>query len=107
MRLKAGVRINGMKPEALIGMMICDSIYAEEVLDCVVTSGTEGKHGSSSRPSLHYAGMAFDLRSYYQTASAEQQEALRARLKDALGMDFDVVREPNHYHVEYQPKEEF
>ena len=48
-----------MKPEAVIGIMVSDSIFAPAGKELVVTSGVEGRH---SRGSAHYQGCAFDLR---------------------------------------------
>lgn len=65
----------------------------------IITSGTDGQH---MKGSLHYVGRAADLRSNDLATSQKSRlvEALRAR----LGRDFDVVPEPTHIHVEYDPK---
>lgn len=65
----------------------------------IVTSTTDGKH---KKGSLHYVGLAVDLRikdltpvvtgSYYHA------------LKLALSRLCDVILEKDHIHVEYQPK---
>jgi hypothetical protein len=35
---------------------------------------------------------------------SEERADLAANVRDRLGSDFDVVLEPNHIHVEYDPK---
>lgn len=98
MRLKQGVSLAGLKPEALAGMMLADEVFKAAAIDCVVTSGTEGKHSPGS---LHYVGLAFDLRSraLYSLLDGVVQD-----LKGALGAEFDVVVAPTHIHIEFQPK---
>ncbi len=97
MKLKPGVRLNGIKPEMLAGLMIAQSVFADR--EMVITSVTDGKH---SRGSLHYAGMAVDLRRRH--LGVKDAELVLAALKDALGADFDASLESTHFHIEYQPK---
>jgi hypothetical protein len=60
--------------------------------ECTITSGTEGRH---SRKSLHYKGLAIDIRGGSQS--------LADYLQVNLGGDYDVVFEIDHIHVEYDP----
>jgi len=62
--------------------------------DLFVTSLRDGNHSPGS---LHYDGLAFDIR-YPHTATVQQ-------LKDELGPEWDIVPEANHIHCEYDPKE--
>lgn len=102
MRLKTGVRILGLRPELVLGLVIADSVYIKHKQDCVVTSVVEGTH---SRASIHYAGGAFDLRT--RNISEEILDILVSDLDAALGDDFDVVKESDHLHCEYQPKQSY
>jgi hypothetical protein len=97
--LKSDVRSLGVKPEALLAILIAYSVYQRHGKNCVITSIVDGKH---SRGSIHYAGYAFDLRTRHLTE--EELGAIALDLQEALGQDYDVVIEPNHIHVEYQPK---
>ena len=99
MRLKPGVRLVGVKPELLVGLMIADAIFSEHKEQLVLTSLVDGAHSPGS---LHYPGMAFDVR----TAGVPQDTLNRivARLNEELGEDFDVVLELDHLHIEFQPK---
>lgn len=96
MRIKPGVRIYGLKPETVIGLLIVESVCRDREEIFRLTSGMEGLHG---RASLHLAGYAFDM------GLVNDSAGLVAELKTCLGKDFDVVLEATHIHVEFQPKE--
>jgi len=101
LRLKPGVRLLGLQPQAVLGIMVARTVYAAfGIPELVVTSVTDGKHG---RGSLHYKGLAFDLRT--RNVDPDIIPSLVAALKDALGSEFDVVFEGDHIHVEWDPKE--
>lgn len=94
-----GVDNAGLKPEALLGLMVVTFYFMERGWACRQTSGLEGKHG---RNSLHFAGLAFDI----GRAGVPQvfQEKVRTDLAERLGDQFDVVEEGDHWHVEFQPE---
>lgn len=73
--------------------------------DCVITSGDEqsAKHAQTS---LHYCGMAVDIRIMNPINGAPMFDAILFvdRLKKHLNCDFDVILESNHIHIEFQPK---
>jgi hypothetical protein len=94
--IKSGVKLNGVKPETVVGMMIAQETF--DPYDFVITSVCDGKH---SKNSLHYSGNAFDCRIRHLTESQTQLVVLQ--LKKNLGDEFDVVREKTHCHIEYQP----
>ena len=97
--IKQGVKVNGMKSEILLAFIIAQDIYRQYNRDCVITSATDGKHG---RGSLHYAGLAIDLRT--RNLDSDEKLLISKDLKDALGKEYDVVSESDHIHIEYQPK---
>ncbi len=76
------------------------NVFRDHGLVCRMTSGAGGKHSVGS---LHYVGHAADygLRDIPEPAI---RELLQRDIKTALGPDFDVVLEPTHIHVEFQPK---
>lgn len=82
-------------------LLAAELVYNELGRNCVVTSLMDGTHMEGSK---HYVGNAADLRIYYFN-NAQKRIAVR-RLKEELGMGYDVVLEGNHIHVEYDPKEE-
>lgn len=102
MLLKPGVRISGIRPELLLAVIAMDGIFSQRAKSMVITAVIDGSH---SRGSLHYAGMAFDVRTRDLPINEVDEVASLARA--ALGADFDVVVETDHLHVEYQPKEAY
>lgn len=107
--LKAGVSLAGLKPpmlEALAKIAAVARTQGRESI--VVTSTTEGVHkGSAERQSLHYTGLAADIR--VDPATPEKNAAFAAAVRAALGSGYDVVYgnvdHLNHIHIEYDPKE--
>ena len=94
-RLKAGVRARGISPVMVIPIIIAREIYSDVDSPLVITSITDGQHRIGS---LHYVGDALDLR-----LPKTDPNRVIARLRDALGGDFDVVLETDHIHIEYDP----
>lgn len=90
MNLKPGASLVGAKPELLDGLSRLDYLWSSHGLTLTVTAGTDGKHMEGS---LHYKGLAADLRF-----------PLRDEIKAALGQGWDVVWELDHIHIEYDPK---
>ncbi len=99
MRLKKGVDIFGIHPELIFGMVVVDQVFQNLGEKAVFTSVCDGQH---SNKSLHYKGLAFDVRT--RNISKEDQtdivDVLRYRLPD----DWDIVLETSHLHVEYDRK---
>ena len=106
-QLKEGVKINGLKPEMLLGVMICHEVWRRNCpgIPFVITSVTEGKHGKGS---LHYPGLAIDFRIRNIVSGALSIDQIKNNLftdlVDSLGENYDVVLEETHFHIEYQPK---
>ena len=92
-------RIAGISPEMVLGALIIYDVLKAHGKEFTITSGTEGPHG---RASLHFIGNALDIRTrgWIPTELREVEADLQA----SLGIDFDVVRENSHLHVEFQPK---
>lgn len=99
LKIKPGVSLKGVQPQVLPIMLIAAAIYQGFGLDAVVTSGTDGRHREGS---LHYRGLALDLRS--NNLTAEQAASVGRQLRAALGAEYDVVIEGDHIHVEFDPK---
>lgn len=75
---------------------VIESVYREFGYEAVLTSTDEGDHSPGS---LHYAGLAVDVR-----LPPDNEMAVVAKLKVKLGHDFDIVHEYDHVHIEYDPK---
>lgn len=96
---QGGARILGLRPEIVIGLTIANDVFREFGFDCIVTAGIDGSH---SRGSIHYKGLAVDLRTRHIPA-AEHPKVV-AKLQERLGDEFDVVLEGDHIHLEWDPK---
>jgi len=81
-----------LQPAAAEGLRRVKKLYASNYKDVLITSVREGTH---SEGSFHPLGLAWDMR---------QNGVLIADIKRVLGKDFDVVKESNHIHIEYDPK---
>jgi len=68
-------------------------MYEHYGYDLYVTSLRDGNHSPGS---LHYDGLAFDVR--------KAEKITTYLMVDALGPGFDIVDEGTHYHCEYDPK---
>lgn len=104
-KIKAGVDIKGIKPETVLGLHIVDSVFEDNgVYETVVTSVKDGTHKPGS---LHYEGLAVDLRSKH-IPSKENKLIILEKMKQALGQQWDVLLESagkvnEHFHLEYDP----
>ncbi len=98
MKIKAGVRVPGLRPEILLAVMIADSVYQMHRVELVVTSFLEGNHSANS---LHYAGMAVDLRTF--NIPDGLTATIYGAIKDRLTDDYDIILEKDHIHIECQP----
>ncbi|MFA7288303.1 MAG: hypothetical protein WC055_05425 [Melioribacteraceae bacterium] len=100
MELKETTKLNGIRAEILVGLIVAEGVYEDFGYGMVVTSVTDSKHSAGS---LHYAGCAIDLRTRDIKDKAmiiKITETIRKRLTK----DYDVVLEKDHIHIEYQPK---
>ena len=102
MQLKPGVRLLGIRPEVVLGLIAAQEVWRKQSTELVVTACIDGVH---KRASEHYSGCAVDLRVHGLPDAA----AAQAELKAALGEDFDVILEnagtpTQHIHLEFQPK---
>ena len=89
---KQGV-IGDLQPIARKGLGKVADLYAEVEEDLFVTALRDGNHKAGS---LHYDGLAFDIRRHYKQ--------LKTSIKVKLGSNWDVIYESNHIHCEYDPK---
>lgn len=102
LRVKDGVSIRGVRPEIILLLAIAADVYGEHGADeCVVTSCTDGSH---SKGSLHYVGLAVDLRIWPWQDNADALRDVVSDLQHRLGTEYDVVLETSHIHIEYQPE---
>lgn len=93
MQTKPGVRLFGMRPELLYGLIIADQVYREYDETMVVTSVTDGSHMPGS---FHHVGLAGDLR-----LPNNLEVAIVRGIKERLGTEWDIVLEETCIHMEY------
>jgi len=96
MLIKAGVYIDRLDPKIRKKLGKIEGLYAERNEEPIITSTYEGTHSAGS---LHYANMAIDTR-----WPIKRRDTIIDELKKTLGPDYDVVREGDHIHIEYDPK---
>ena len=97
MKLKKGVKVQGVRPEIVLALIAADRVYRENGAVMVVTSVVDGAHSATS---LHYTGAGADLRRWNLPNPRKAADAI----SEALGDDYDVILEDDHIHIEYQPK---
>lgn len=99
LRLKKGVSISGMRPDMVLAIIVVEGILASGGYETVITSALDSKHGTGS---LHYVGLALDFRTRH--IEDDLLPVITDEFKQALGKNYDVVLEHNHWHIEFQPK---
>lgn len=87
-----------LHPKLTWAIFQAERVYFKHDKRMVITSLNDGKHMQGSK---HYEGKAMDLRIWGLESKLEQ---VKKELQDALGKDFDVVLEGDHFHIEYDPK---
>jgi len=98
MRLKDGVIFDGARGPILFALSAIERVM-EDTGEYTVTSICDGTHSAHS---LHYVGLAADIRSRH--IPADKIQAIAGELRVALGKGYDVVVENTHLHIEYDPK---
>lgn len=96
MLIKAGVDISRLDRITRRSLTVVESIFNDEVCFFAITSTYEGNHSAGS---LHYANQAYDI-----AIPAINAHRIFRRIQKALGKDYDVVKEKDHIHIEYDPK---
>lgn len=96
MLIKAGVDISRLNREIRRALSEVQEVLNKWASELVITSTFEGNHSPGS---LHYANDAIDIRK-----PDVSSELVYDELKVKLGIDYDVVLESDHIHVEYDPK---
>lgn len=97
--LKPGVKLDKLSPQLLLGLIIALPVFSAYASPLYITSIDDGKHGKNT---LHGLGYAADLRIWY--LRAEDRPRVVQEMRSRMGPDFDIVLEPDHIHVEYDPK---
>lgn len=96
---KPGVPLDRIDPILAWAILQVAAAYdANHRETCTITSTTDGKHKENS---LHYSGRAADFRTW--NIDKPNRPALKAKIETMLGNGFQVILEPTHLHIEYDP----
>lgn len=97
----ADVNIWGLQLEMQPVLREAAALWKQHGETLVVTSARDGMHSPGS---LHYYGLAVDLRTrdFSESVKAKVVDLLRGRLA-THSMHYDVVPHSTHLHVEYDP----
>ena len=97
-----GVDVSGVRPEIVLALSLAAPIFANHGVPMIITSCLDGTH---MRGSLHFVGAAADLRINH--APRDKWEIITDQIRLSLGAQYDVLLEfdPDHIHIEFQPKE--
>lgn len=87
------------KPEMNYARGIVASVWRLHGYTLTVTSGYDGSHGAAS---LHERGLAEDYRT--RDVAPSELDAMIGEVRARLGSDYDVIKETDHLHVEYDPE---
>lgn len=85
--------------QLLVALISADQVYQGYGAEVVITSLNDAIH---SETSLHYVGQAVDIRIWNLKGVTASQVA--EEIKKRLTIDYDVVVESDHIHIEYQPR---
>ena len=108
LHLKEGVVVDGLAQEMFYALGLADQAYADEGLECIVTSAKDSHHNVNS---IHGQGLAVDL--HNSDLQPDQYDRIWLKLKRLEKYGFDVIKEvPGstaattgpHFHIEFQPK---
>lgn len=99
MKLKSDIKLMGVRPEILIIIPILRKVYNYYDKELVITSITGGSHGIGS---YHYIGQAIDCRTRY--FNRDEKMKVKAMIEKRLTDAYDVILEPTHLHIEYDPQ---
>lgn len=99
MRYKTDVTGDGLQDIMKYCIRDLDMVFQRYGEEMVITSTTEGKHSAGS---LHYQGLAIDIR--IRSLRTRNVEDIINDIKQKLSLmsdKFQVIRELTHIHVEY------
>lgn len=98
--VKPGVELDCLRPQMAVAVVAIEATLADLGYATTITGACEDVPGRSLL-SRHRNGLALDIRSS-RIPNAKRPRAAEA-IARALGDEFDVVLEPTHIHVEWDP----
>ena len=109
MQIKPGADVRFLRPEVTARLWTIEQCFRHHAPDeytFVLTSGSDGTHSANS---LHYKGLAVDIRRWYMADGKRTDLGrntlgrIRNSLAKALGSDWDIILESSHMHLEFDP----
>jgi len=100
MKIKSGAVLAGLSIKMRPALIAMDRIWKNHGQELVITAGLDGTHSAGS---LHYYGLAVDARTRY--FDKQTQMKIKKELDDELGLNYDVVIEASHLHLEFDKKD--
>lgn len=107
MKIKPGANLDGLQAPMFIACSVVDEVYIHfTAREATFTSGKDGEHKpKSGRTSLHYDGLAGDWRTRDVGENLLTLIVNQIRVKlQAINPAYQVVREKNHLHIEFDKK---
>lgn len=107
MKLKQGAVIAGLDIRMRPALLACEKVIPgygkihNMDIDFVITCGLDGVHSAGS---LHYYGLAIDVRTRDLKAINVDIWAVVHELQSILGSSFNVVHHSTHIHIEYDAR---
>ena len=95
MKIKEGVILAGLHLSMRHALLTIDKVYKEHGQELVITSALDGEHSAGS---LHYYGLALDIRTRYFALT--EVPIVVNKLKEQLGCSYKVILEKTHIHIE-------
>lgn len=100
MKIKKGVASNSVAPQIWYALGRIETIFGHKGL--TITSMRDGKHKPTS---LHYKGLAVDIRTRHLKYDDTINTVFELIHKMLTPLGFDVVLEKTHLHIEYDPRD--
>jgi len=98
--IKPGVDFGGsIKPTTQKIIEACEYVFGKYGITPTITSAVDGTHMANSK---HYTGDALDWRIWESDAMGVTSDIV-SELRYYLGSGYDVVKEADHIHIEYDP----
>ncbi len=101
MKSRPGVVLEGLHSQLWYALGFADAVHQQLAgSELVVTSGLDGQHMENS---LHYVGLAADVRT--RDTPENLVRAMRHFLREHLTpRGFQVIYEGAHMHIQFQPR---
>ena len=97
MIIKDGAILSGLDIRMRAALKIADKIYKDYDQELAITSGLDGTHSVGS---LHYYGLAIDIRTRYFNDATKN--AVYVALKQELQNNYVIILEKTHIHIQWR-----